>query len=96
LGVCISAATPVASAAGTSSPSPAAGASEVLILPLKNQAFPSFLILFLLRFRILHLLPGYYICFLDPEVKTRAIKNGRNPRFLFRRLHRNSRRAPGA
>jgi hypothetical protein len=34
-----------------------------------------------------------YISFLDPEVKTRAMKNGRNPTFLFRRLSGNSRRA---
>ena len=50
---CNLSASEASSSASTAGASPAAGASEVLILPLKNQAFPSFLILFLLRFRIL-------------------------------------------
>jgi len=95
LGVCISAAT-TAAAARTSRASPAAGASKGWPSRSKNQAFPSFLILFLLRFRLLHLLPGYYISFRIQEVKSPGNKNPRKPTFLFRRLHRNSRRAPGA
>jgi len=86
------AAATAASAAAATQRSPAAGASGEVGSQVKNQAFPSFLIL-----QDTSLCPGL-VYIPSPPGKSRCISKffSQKTGILFRRLHRNSRRAPGA